>query len=99
MNLFLTYTNPVSSRTHLRATETSFPLAVKYGGTTTAATFHATLNGADVTSRFHPSPGRLEAVTLTLSPGSNTALLSIDGKTASGRTATDTDRIVLLVGS
>jgi len=37
-------------------------------------------------------------VNLTLQAGSNTLVLTIEGKTASGRTATDTDRLVLLVG-
>ncbi len=97
VNLFLSYTNPLEHRNPIRAAETRFPLSIRYGATVLPPTFKATLNGTDVTASFRPAVGSAEVVTIVLQSGSNTVVLSIDGKTASGRTATDTDRLVLLV--
>lgn len=60
-------------------------------------TFTATLNGVDITSRFAPSSGGHEAIPLTLARGSNVLLLSVQGATATGRLATDTDGLVFIV--
>jgi hypothetical protein len=60
-------------------------------------TFTADLNGTDVSASFAPVPGKTETVMIPLSPGSNTLILRINGATASGRIATDTDRLVFLV--
>ena len=94
VNLFLTYTNPLEHRTTVSQAE--FPLSVRYGVTVVPASFKATLNGTDVSGQFHPVAGEFDVVALQLAAGSNTLVLSIDGRTASGRVATDTDRLVLL---
>ncbi len=97
VNKFLTYANPSAARTPLPAGQASFPLLVFYGPTTIPARFKATLNGADITAQFTPTPGGHQLVPLPLVKGSNVLLLSVDGTTASGRVATDTDRLVFLV--
>ena len=94
VNLFLTYSNPLEHRTNV--TKTAFPLSVRYGATVVASTFKAMLNGVGITSRVHPAAGEFDLVTLSLTSGSNTLVLSVDGKTAGGRVATDTDRLVLI---
>lgn len=97
VNPFLRYLAPTASRTKLAAGATSYWIIIAYGATTNPATFSATFNGTDITSRFHPVPGSVEAVQLALVPGSNKAQFSIEGATSSGRTARDTDTLTLLV--
>jgi hypothetical protein len=97
VNKFLTYANPTSARTELPAGQRSFPLLIFYGATILPETFRATLNGVNITGLFSPKPSGHETVPLSLSFGSNTLVLSSDGTTASGRVATDTDRLVFLV--
>ncbi len=60
------------------------------------ATFEATLNGVDIRASFHPAAGKGESVAIPLSPGRNVLVLSVQGQLPT-RTATDTDRLVLLV--
>ncbi len=96
VNKFLTYGNPASSSTTLPAGTTSFSLSIFYGKEILPATFSATLNGASITSLFHPAPGTMQMVNLTLAPGRNVLKLSTDGQLAT-RVATDTDRLVLQV--
>ncbi len=95
--MFLSYGNPMSSRVQLEAGEKTFPLVILYGATIQPQTFRATLNGTDITAQFRPIPGGTELINLSLDPGSNPLVLSVDGATASGRVATDTDRLVFLV--
>ena len=83
-NDFLRYTSPVQHETDLRASETRFPVGIAYGPTTIPSTFHAVLNGTDISSSFHPSPNHIEGVTISLQSGGNTLVLSIDGMTAAG---------------
>jgi len=97
VNPFLRYVTPTATRTSLAAGTTSTWVVVAYGTTTNPATFTASLNGADVTSRFQPVPGAVQAVPITLQPGSNKLQLSIEGQTSSGRTARDTDTLTFLV--
>jgi hypothetical protein len=97
VNKFLSYSNPMSARVQLQAGQRTFPLMVFYGVTISPQTFKATLNGADIRGLFHPSPGGMEMVSLSLVVGSNSLTLSVEGTTASGRVATDTDRLVFLV--
>ncbi|MGZ8811973.1 MAG: hypothetical protein ACXW29_12610, partial [Thermoanaerobaculia bacterium] len=94
VNKFLTYGNPSQTATTLPAGTTSFPLMIFYAPNVVPNTFSAVLNGADVSSLFHPSAGGSELVSLPLGPGRNVLKLSIDGQLAS-RVATDSDRLVL----
>lgn len=93
VNKFLTYTNPLEHRTIVSQSE--FPLSLRYGASVVPGSFKAALNGTDITGHFHPVAGEFDVVTLQLGAGSNTLIFSIDGRTASGRLATDTDRLVL----
>jgi hypothetical protein len=97
VNKFLSYANPLQARVQLPAGENSFPLLIFYGSTILPQTFQARLNGVDIGSLFHPVPGGTELVNLTLTSGSNSLLLSIQGTSASGRVATDTDRLTFIV--
>lgn len=97
MNKFLRYSTPTQSRTQLPTGSTQTRIMLSYGSTTLPETFVATLNGANVTSLFAPAPGKFEGVTLPLQKGSNTLVLSINGKKVSGHIAADTDRLVFLV--
>ena len=96
VNKFLTYTNPIEHRTRLPPGTRRFAVSIRYGDTIQPATFKASLNGTDITFSFSPTPGGIDVVTVSLQPGSNTLVFSTDGKTAAGRSATDTDRLVLL---
>jgi len=97
VNKFLRYVRPFDARTRLPAGTQSYKLIVNYGATVDTATFSATLNGKDVTGSFKPAPGAMETVSIPLNPGSNTLILSAEGTIASGRVATDTDRLVFIV--
>lgn len=98
VNKFLCYGNPGQARTTLPAGTMKFRLMISYGPTTTADTFSALLDGEDITSLFNPAPGKTETVYVPLPVGSsrNTLVLSISGTKPTGRTATDTDRLVFL---
>jgi hypothetical protein len=74
------------------------------GETVRQETFHATLNGVDVTSSFAPGsePGELVAVfdlgTSPLAAGRNVLITSVDGIVpGTTRTATDVDRVTFTV--
>lgn len=97
VNQFLWYRTPTEARTDLPAGTTTYDVIVNYGGTTLPATFAATLNGTDVKALFKPAPGVGEIVRIPIAQGSNKLQLSIEGATASGRIATDTDSLTLLV--
>lgn len=97
VNGFLTYANPTTAETDLPAGTASFALFLFYDPATIANSFTATLNGADASSLFHPSPGGFEVVSLPLVAGSNVLVLSIQG-THNGRVSTDTDRLTFGVG-
>jgi len=97
VNPFLRYAAPTESRTKLPAGTVSYVVNVFYGKTIDPATFSATLNGADVRSRFNPIPGAAELVRIELQPGSTKLQLSAEGRTSSGRTARDTDTLTFLV--
>jgi len=97
VNKFLSYANPMSARVQLQPGQGTFPLMIFYGATIQPQTFRARLNGMDITAQFHPVPGGTELINLSLVSGSNSLTLSVEGTTASGRVATDTDRLVFLV--
>jgi hypothetical protein len=93
---FLIYANPLQEHTTTAAGSTSFPVTVFYGTTITATTFTATLNGQPFNG-FNPVAGTRESVAVPLAPGRNELVLSVDGTRNDGRTATDRDRLVLIV--
>ncbi len=94
-NELLTYANPDQSPLALRASEVNFPAAIRYGNIN-PATFHATLNGTDVSCLFHPAGNFIEAPTLVLRAGTNTLVTSVE-KFDGG--ATDIDHLVLEVAA
>ncbi|HVJ04103.1 MAG TPA: hypothetical protein VM578_00375 [Candidatus Saccharimonadales bacterium] len=96
VNKFLSYANPTAPTTTLPTGVSTFQLMLFYGATTDPATFSATLNGADVTRWFHPETGTFETVPLPLVAGKNVLQLSIKGFVASGREATDSDKLVFV---
>lgn len=66
------------------------------GATVIPSSFNATLNGVDITSLFHPTPGHGEVVPIDLQQGKNVLVLSLNGN-LQNRVATDTDRLVFNV--
>jgi hypothetical protein len=93
----LAYANHPSTEARLRAGVTSFPLIIFYGAGIKPVTFNALLNGDNISGRFTPEPEGYQIVRIPLVPGPNTLLLSVEGTTASGRTVTDTHRLVFRV--
>jgi len=96
VNQFLTYARPSASRNTLSAGTTAYVVVVKYGATIKPETFAAVLNGTDVGASFHPAPSTFESVPVPVRSGNNVLRLSVDG-TSGTRTATDTDRLELIV--
>jgi hypothetical protein len=96
VNKFLSYSSPTASRTALPTGTTTYPLMIFYGKTVLPASFRAELNGADISTWFHPTPGGHEFVSLPVQPGRNVLVLSVDGNLPN-RVATDTDRLVFIV--
>ena len=97
MNKFLSFSNPTQVTTKLPQGETTFDLFIFYDEAIIPETFKAELNRQDITNLFSPSPGGAETVRFNLSSGRNTLILSVDGRLASGRVATDRDRLVFIV--
>ena len=94
---FLRYTSPGAKSTSLPVGTTDFDIGIVYGDTINAGTFQATLNGVPFDS-FNPGTGETwETVSIPLEPGRNVLVLKVEGAKASGRTATDTDRLVFIV--
>jgi len=93
---FLRYTNPTAKSSSLPVDTTGFDIGIVYGDTIDAGTFQATLNGVPFTG-FDPVTGTWETVSIPLDPGRNVLVLKVKGAKASGRTATDTDRLVFIV--
>ena len=98
VNNFLTYSNPIQTTNSLPTGTTETTIVINYGPTTDAGTFKATLNRIDITSIFNPSPNTSEIVTIQLDEGRNTLNFLIDGLRTDGKTATDKDRLVFIVG-
>lgn len=96
VNLFLRFANPLS-RASNHSQPGPFALVVVWGTTTVPSSFHVELDGADVTSRFTPVPGKTGVASFDLAAGRHVFVLSIDGQTPTGRVATDTDRLVVQV--
>jgi len=96
VNKFLSYARPSKRQTTLPAGTTNYIMIISYGDSIIPATFNAELNGMDITSLFNPAPGGTEAVTLNLSQGRNTLVLSVDANLPN-RIAEDKDRLVFIV--
>ena len=100
---FLVFLNLVDGDT--RTVPTAVIVKFGIGGeTVNASTFHATLNGTDVTASFVPNgrPGELVAIfdlgTSPLAAGRNVLLTSVEGIVpGTTRTATDVDRVTFTV--
>lgn len=90
---FLSYRIPLEKSTALAALQKAV-VVVYFGEATIPATFKATWNGADVSGRFIPAPGKFGAVTLEPQPGRNVLVMSISGTKSGGGTAMDTDRLI-----
>ena len=96
VDAFLAYASPDERTVHLPAGTTSFDVTILYGPSIMTATFGAELEGSPFTA-FTPAPGTAETVTIPLAPGRNVLALSVDGTLADGRTATDRDRLTIVV--
>ena len=97
VNLFLGYEQPTQAQTVLPAGTASYTVHIYYGKTVQPATFSAQLNKEDITAKFAPAAFTDEEVAIPLQPGKNVLVLSIEGQKASGKSATDTDRLVFVV--
>lgn len=97
VNKFLSYMNPSEARTALAAGTTTFQLVIKYGANIISSSFTARLNSINAGAYFNVVPGSWQIVNLPITSGSNVLVLSVDGTLSSGRTATDTDRLVFIV--
>jgi hypothetical protein len=95
VNKFLRYAAPTQSRNKVPANST-YTVVVYYGTAINAASFTATLDGADVTSRFHPVPGGADAVKIAIGTATTKLHLSVDGTKASGGKGTDSDTLTFL---
>jgi hypothetical protein len=94
VNAFLAYHYPQEATTALPPGTSTFDLHVFYGATIDPSSFSARLDGQDLSGLFSPSPEDDQMVTLSLKPGRNVLLLSVEGKRSDGKTATDADRLV-----
>ena len=92
---FLRYTSPSAKSISLPVDTTDFDIGIVYGDID-AGTFQATLNGVPFAG-FDPVTVTWETVSIPLDPGRNVLVLKVKGAKASGRTATDTDRLVFIV--
>lgn len=97
VNKFLQFFSPKQQRTELPVNSQDFNLSIIYGSTVKTATFRAELNGADITIRFDPLPGKSEIISIPLQQGRNVLILSVEGIKESGKTAKDTDRLVFIL--
>lgn len=95
VNKFLRYAAPRDTRNKVPASST-FNVIVYYGKTINPATFSATLDGVDITSRFRPTPGGADVVTIAIGTATTRLHLSVDGAKASGGKGTDTDTLTFL---
>ncbi len=95
VNRFLRYASPQQSRVKVPANST-YTVIVYYGKTIIPSTFTATLDRADITSRFHPAPGGADAITINVGTSTTKLQLSVDGLKVSGAKATDSDTLTFL---
>ena len=93
VNKLLSYVNISSSSTTLPTDTITYPLVLVYDRNIIPTSFKASLNGADISSLFQPTPGTSQTVNLTLTKGRNVLELSVDGN-LSNHVANDKDRLV-----
>lgn len=87
------YRSPAETVTTL-ATGAKAIVIVSFATSILPATFKATWNKKDVTSRFVAAPGQFAAVELTPQSGRNVLIISVSGtKSSAGGTTTQTDRL------
>lgn len=96
VNAFLGYEGIVKRRTTLAANSV-LELTIWYGETIIPSSFSATLDGVDVTSYLHPTPGGFETVEIDLPAGRHTLELRVDGIGPKGKRRTDRDRLTFVV--
>lgn len=95
VNKFLRYASPLDNRVKVPANSTQ-TVIVYYGTTITPSTFTATLDGVDISSRFHPLPGGADVVNISIGTSTTKLHLSVDGTKASGGKGTDSDTLTFL---
>jgi len=95
VNKFLRYAAPLDNRNKVPASST-YTVIVYYGITINPATFAATLDGANISSRFHPVPGGADVVNIAIGTSTTKLHLSVDGTKASGGKGTDSDTLTFL---
>ncbi len=95
VNKFLRYAAPLDNRVKVPANST-YTVIVYYGKTIQPATFSATLDGVDITSRFHPIPGGADAVSVAIGASTTKLHMSVDGTKSSGGKSTDSDTLTFL---
>ena len=95
VNKFLRYAAPTDNRIKVPSNST-YTVIVYYGLTITPATFTATLDGVDITSRFHALPGGADVVKIAIGTSTAKLHLSVDGTKASGGKGTDSDTLTFL---
>jgi hypothetical protein len=95
VNKFLRYATPLDNRIKVPANSTQLVI-VYYGKTINPATFAATQDGVDITSRFHPAPGGADAVRIAVGTSTTKVHLSVDGTKSSGGKGTDSDTLTFL---
>lgn len=96
VNSLLSYNSPTASRTQLSSGTNSYTVSVFYSRNILTQSFHAELNGMDISSAFHPIPGSNERVTIPLVIGRNLLHLTVEGD-VNGRIASDSDRLTFIV--
>jgi hypothetical protein len=80
----LSFASPTGATTRVSLPQGEFTIVVFYGSTLLPESFAATLNGADMRTRFHPKLNGHEAVRLQLRPGRNELVLSASGVGSTG---------------
>ncbi|HEX9243826.1 MAG TPA: hypothetical protein VF875_15385 [Anaeromyxobacter sp.] len=89
----MTYRSPTESVTSLAAGKKAIVI-VHFKATVLPATFKATWNKQDVTSRFVAAPGRFAAAELTPQSGRNVLVISVSGTKSPKGTTTQTDQLI-----
>ena len=95
VNQLLSYFTIASKTVRLPSGIMEYALGITYHEDVDADSFTATLNDADISSMFNPVPDSSEIVTIDLSQGSNSLVLTIEGDVPSRRNI-DTDKFEII---